>query len=40
MVDRDLVASKLGEVAEHVARVRVRRKATADDLRRDRDALA
>ncbi len=39
MVDRDLVASKLGELAEHVARVRSRRKATAEDLRRDRDAL-
>jgi uncharacterized protein YutE (UPF0331/DUF86 family) len=39
MVDRDLVASKLGELAEHVARIRARRKATADDLRRDRDAL-
>ncbi len=37
MVDRDLVAGKLGELA--VARVRTRRKATADDLRRDRDAL-
>jgi uncharacterized protein YutE (UPF0331/DUF86 family) len=39
MVDRDLVASKLAELAEHVARVRTRRKATAEDLRRDRDAL-
>jgi uncharacterized protein YutE (UPF0331/DUF86 family) len=39
MVDRDLVASKLAELAEHVARVRTRRTATADDLRRDRDAL-
>lgn len=39
MVDRDLVASKLGELAEHVARVRTRRAATAEDLRRDRDAL-
>ncbi|MBI1726637.1 MAG: DUF86 domain-containing protein [Candidatus Rokubacteria bacterium] len=39
MVDRDLVASKLGELAEHVARVRTRRVATAEDLRRDRDAL-
>jgi uncharacterized protein YutE (UPF0331/DUF86 family) len=39
MVDRDLVASKLAELAGHVARVRTRRAATADDLRRDRDAL-
>jgi len=39
MVDRDLVAGKLGELAEHVARVRTRRKPTADDLRHDRDAL-
>lgn len=39
MVDRDLVASKLGELAEHVARARARRTATAEDLRRDRDAL-
>jgi uncharacterized protein YutE (UPF0331/DUF86 family) len=39
MVDRDLVASKLGELAAHLARVRSRRAATADDLRRNRDAL-
>jgi hypothetical protein len=39
MVDRDLVASKLGELAEHVARVRTRSTASAEDLRRDRDAL-
>jgi uncharacterized protein YutE (UPF0331/DUF86 family) len=39
MVDRDLVVSKLAELAEHVARVRTRRPATVDDLRRDRDAL-
>jgi uncharacterized protein YutE (UPF0331/DUF86 family) len=39
MVDRALVASKLGELAQHVARVRTRRTVTADDLRRDRDAL-
>jgi uncharacterized protein YutE (UPF0331/DUF86 family) len=32
------VASKLAELAEHVAR-RTRRKATVEDLRRDRDAL-
>lgn len=39
MVDRDLVASKLSELADHLARVRARRKATADELGRDRDAL-
>ena len=39
MVDRDLVASKLGELAEHVARVRTRSTASAEDLGRDRDAL-
>jgi uncharacterized protein YutE (UPF0331/DUF86 family) len=39
MVDRDLVASKLAELADHLARVRARRTATADDLGRDRDAL-
>ena len=39
MVDRDLVASKLSELADRVARVRSRRKPSADDLRRDRDAL-
>jgi uncharacterized protein YutE (UPF0331/DUF86 family) len=39
MVDRDLVASKLSELADHLARVRARRKAIADELRRDRDAL-
>ena len=39
MIDRALVASKLGELAEHVARVRTRRTVTAEDLRRDRDAL-
>ena len=39
MVDRDVVASKLGELSEHLARVRNRRTATADDLRADRDAL-
>jgi uncharacterized protein YutE (UPF0331/DUF86 family) len=38
MVDRDLVASKLAELADHLARVRARRTATADELRRDRDA--
>jgi uncharacterized protein YutE (UPF0331/DUF86 family) len=39
MVDRDLVATKLGELAEHLARVRTRSTASAEDLRRDRDAL-
>lgn len=39
MVDRDLVAGKLSELAEHLARVRARRRATAEELRRDRDAL-
>ena len=39
MVDRDLVAGKRSELADHLARVRARRKATADELRRDRDAL-
>lgn len=38
MVDRDLVASKLAELSEHVARVRQHRKPTAEALRRDRDA--
>lgn len=39
MVDRNLVASKLSELADHLARVRARRKATAEELARDRDAL-
>lgn len=39
MVDPNLVASKLSELAEHVGRVRTRRKATAGELARDRDAL-
>ena len=39
MVDRDLGASKLGELAEHLARVRTRRTLAVEDLRRDRDAL-
>jgi uncharacterized protein YutE (UPF0331/DUF86 family) len=39
MVDPDLVAAKLGELAGHVARVRARRRATAEELARDRDAL-
>jgi hypothetical protein len=32
MVDRDLVAGKLGELADHLSRVRARRPATADAL--------
>ena len=39
MVDRDLVASKLSELADHLARVRARRTATVEDLGHDRDAL-
>jgi uncharacterized protein YutE (UPF0331/DUF86 family) len=39
MVDRDLVVSKLAELADRVDRVRARRTATADGLRRNRDAL-
>jgi uncharacterized protein YutE (UPF0331/DUF86 family) len=39
MVDRDLVAGKLSELAGHLARVRARRKPTAGELGRDRDAL-
>ena len=39
MVDCDLVAGKLGELAEHLARVRTRHAVSAEDLRRDRDAL-
>jgi uncharacterized protein YutE (UPF0331/DUF86 family) len=39
MVDRDLVAGKLAELADRVERVRARRTETADDLRRHRDAL-
>jgi uncharacterized protein YutE (UPF0331/DUF86 family) len=39
MVDPGLVASKLSELADHLERVRARRKATADELGRDRDAL-
>ncbi|HEU4370572.1 MAG TPA: DUF86 domain-containing protein [Methylomirabilota bacterium] len=33
------MASKLSELADHLARVRARRKATAEELARDRDAL-
>ena len=39
MVDPDLVASKLSDLADHLQRVRIRRKATAEGLAGDRDAL-
>lgn len=39
MVDRGLVTGKLAELAEHAERVRARRRATAAELARDRDAL-
>jgi uncharacterized protein YutE (UPF0331/DUF86 family) len=39
MVDPDLVASKLSDLADHLERVRIRRKATAEGLAGDRDAL-
>jgi uncharacterized protein YutE (UPF0331/DUF86 family) len=39
MVDPALIAGKLSELADHIARVRARSKPTADDLARDRDAL-
>jgi uncharacterized protein YutE (UPF0331/DUF86 family) len=39
MLDHDLVASKLSELADRLERVRTRRKASADELGRDRDAL-
>ena len=39
MVDPDLVASKLSDLADHLERVRIRRKATAEELAGDRDAL-
>jgi uncharacterized protein YutE (UPF0331/DUF86 family) len=39
MVDRDLVASKLSELADRLERVRARRVATVQELARDRDAL-
>jgi hypothetical protein len=35
MVDRDLVASKLSELADHLARVRARRKPTAEAFSRE-----
>ena len=39
MVDADLVASKLAELADRIARVRVHARPAPDDLRADRDAL-
>jgi uncharacterized protein YutE (UPF0331/DUF86 family) len=39
MVDRDLIAGKLSELADHLGRVRARRTTTVEELRRDRDAL-
>jgi uncharacterized protein YutE (UPF0331/DUF86 family) len=39
MVDPDLVASKLSDLTDHLERVRSRRKATAEELGGDRDAL-
>lgn len=39
MVDRDLLAAKLAELDERVARVRSRCPASAEALRDDRDAL-
>ncbi len=39
MVDRHLAAAKLAELADRIERVRRHCPATADELRRDRDAL-
>lgn len=39
MVDRDLIAAKLAELADRVMRVRTRCPSTAEQLRDDRDAL-
>jgi uncharacterized protein YutE (UPF0331/DUF86 family) len=39
MVNRDLVAAKLTELSDRVARIRAHAKATADELASDRDAL-
>jgi uncharacterized protein YutE (UPF0331/DUF86 family) len=39
MVDRDLIAAKLAELADRIARVRTRCPPTAAALRDDRDAL-
>lgn len=37
MVDRDVVAAKLAQLSEHIARVRKACPATADELRTDQD---
>jgi uncharacterized protein YutE (UPF0331/DUF86 family) len=39
MVDRDLIAAKLAELADRVARVRTRCPPTVEELSEDRDAL-
>ena len=39
MVDRNLIAAKLAELADRVSRVRGRCPESADELRGDRDAL-
>lgn len=39
LVDRQLVAAKLGELSDRIARVRLHAKASATDLAADRDAL-
>jgi len=39
MVDADVIAAKLGELADRVGRVRQHRPADADALAADRDAL-
>ncbi len=39
MVDLDLIAAKLGELADRIARVRAARPASAAELAADRDAL-
>jgi uncharacterized protein YutE (UPF0331/DUF86 family) len=39
VVDRHLIAAKLAELAERIERVRRHCPASADELRRDRDAL-
>jgi uncharacterized protein YutE (UPF0331/DUF86 family) len=39
MVDRNLMATKLGELSDRVARVRLHCPSSADGLRGDRDAL-
>ena len=39
MVSRELVAAKLGDLADRIARVRAHHRATVDELQSDRDAL-